>query len=167
MKDSQRLGAVKEAGIVLPSACLVALLASPMRVTLTKSQLSTERGAELFKILCEITQDGILTDAEVERLKAWLDTSGAASLPSEKALTDLLGRLFANGKISRDERRELQKEIERILPPSQRAEAKQAREHLDAIDTPVNPPRPAPPRSRTHPAHHPCSPRPSTTPAAQ
>lgn len=131
------VGIGRARGAALPKSHLVALLASPMRVTLTKSQLSTERGAELFKILCEITQDGMLTDVEVERLKNWLATSGAAALPSEKMLTDLLGRLLANGKISREERRELQKEIERILPPSQRAEAKEARERLDAIDSSI------------------------------
>ena len=105
-----------------------------MRVTLTKSQLSTERGAELFKILSEITKDGMLTDREIEHLRSWLASSGAATLPSEKMLADLLGRILANGKVSREERRELQKEIERILPPSQRAEAREARERLHAID---------------------------------
>jgi len=105
-----------------------------MRVSLTKSQLSTERGAELFKILCEITRDGLLTNVEIERLRSWLTQSGLNKLPAEKALLDLIERLLANGRISRDERRDLQHEIERILPPSQRTEAREARERFDAID---------------------------------
>lgn len=99
-----------------------------VRVTLTKSQLSTDRGAELFRILSEITQDGMLSNGEIDKLKAWLATSGIEQLPAEQHLSNILSVIIANGSISADERRNFQKEIERVLPPSQRAEAKAARE---------------------------------------
>lgn len=104
-----------------------------MRIVLTKSQLTTQRGAELFALLSEVTKDGMLSNDEIHRLRAWLDSSGVQRLPAEESLAVTLSRILANGAISRDERRELQKEIERILPPSQRAEAREARERIESI----------------------------------
>lgn len=99
-----------------------------IRVTLTKSHLSTKRGKELFGILSEITQDGMLSNAEIEKLRVWLSTSELKQIPGEQHLSEVLSQIIANGAISQDERRLFQKEIERVLPPSQRAEAKASRE---------------------------------------
>ena len=104
----------------------------PIRITLTKSQLSTQRGSELFVILSEITADGLMSNAEIERLRVWLNADTKDKLPAESHLLELLKCMLANGKISADERLKLQKELERILPPSQRLEAKQARERMEA-----------------------------------
>jgi hypothetical protein len=104
----------------------------PMRITLTKSQLSTKRGSELFVILSEITADGLMSNAEIERLRVWLNADTKDTLPAASHLLQLLKQMLANGQISASERLELQKEIERILPPSQRLEAKQARERMEA-----------------------------------
>lgn len=99
-----------------------------IRVSLTKSHLSTGRGKELFTILSEVTQDGMLSNAEIERLKSWLSTADLTQIPGEQHLSEFLSQIVANGSVSPEERRLFQKEIERVLPPSQRAEAKAARE---------------------------------------
>jgi polyhydroxyalkanoate synthesis regulator phasin len=143
----RRLGSITWCGfagyssLFLHSQTVPAASEKKVIVTLTKSQLSTGRGKELFELLSEITQDGMLSNGEVERLKAWLATSGIDRLPAEEHLSRILSQIIANGSISADERRNFQKEIERVLPPSQRAEAKEARTAREAefkeMETPV------------------------------
>ena len=69
----------------------------------------------------------MLSNKEIDQLKTWLSTSELDRLPAEEHLSNTLSQIIANGSISADERRNFQKEIERVLPPSQRAEAKEAR----------------------------------------
>ena len=103
------------------------------RISLTKGQLSTARGRELFTILSEISADGVLTNDELRRLHGWLSTGTKDKLPAEAYLFEAMRRILANGEISAAERIEMEKEVERCLPPSQRAEARAARERVEAL----------------------------------
>lgn len=106
---------------------------SHVRITLTKKQLTTYRGRELFNLLSEISADGVLTTSEIEQLRTWLNADTNDKLPAESQLNETLQRLLANGSISQSERIELQKEIERVLPATQRLEAKEARKRVMAL----------------------------------
>ena len=52
------------------------------RISLTKTQLRTELGAELLSLCESVTADGKLTPEEAQALRQWLDDSAVAHLSS-------------------------------------------------------------------------------------
>jgi len=96
---------------------------SKSRISLTKSQLQTEAGAELLALCQAITEDGSLSEQEIGAMKRWLDDNRSADLPSVAFLTATVERIIADGKVTKEERNELYKAVESALPVEARKEA--------------------------------------------
>lgn len=102
------------------------------RVSLTKAQLQDGIGAELFSLCQGITADDTLAKDEIAALGLWLRDNRDVPLPGIAFLSDTLEKVVADGRITREEQRELMEAIERVLPPDARKEAKLARKAVEA-----------------------------------
>src|SRR5690606_24068516 len=101
------------------------------RISLTKTQLRTELGAELLSLCESITTDGKLAPAEAEALREWLDESEDAGLPAASYLREVVGRVLEDGTITADECREVYLAVEAVLPPEVRRQATTARKEVE------------------------------------
>jgi hypothetical protein len=91
--------------------------------------------AELLTILQTITADGRIADEEAKQLSAWLaDNGAAASLPGFHYLNGILSHALSDGILTSDERREIYKAIEKVLPADVRREAKERRGAVEASE---------------------------------
>lgn len=90
------------------------------RPSLTKKQLTTEEGLELLELCQTITEDGSISDEEVGALSKWLEENRFADLPAITLLTTTIEQIIADGIITPEERAELYKAIEIVLPPDVR-----------------------------------------------
>lgn len=90
------------------------------RLSLTKSDVQTALGAELLSLCQTVTEDGSLTDEEVSALRTWLQENRSSDLPSIEFLTGTVEQVLKDGKVTNEEREELYKAIELILPPEVR-----------------------------------------------
>lgn len=91
--------------------------------------------AELLTILQTITADGRITDDEANHLSDWLaDNAAAASFPGFHYLNGILSHALADGTLTDDERKEIYKAIEKVLPADARREAKERRGAVEAIE---------------------------------
>ena len=90
------------------------------RVSLTKAQLEAGVGAELLALYQTVTADGTLTDGEVAELRNWLEVNRAADLPAIAFLVATLECILADGRVTREERKELYTAVEKVLPPEAR-----------------------------------------------
>jgi hypothetical protein len=106
----------------------------PKRISLTKTQLRTELGAELLSLCESITADGKLVTQEVEALRLWLDDSVKLDLPAAKHLRGVVERVIADGQITREECREVYHAVEAVLPPEVRRVAAAARRSIEATE---------------------------------
>lgn len=102
------------------------------RVSLTKKQMQDGIGAELFSLCQGMTADGKLSKDEVVALGEWLRDNRDAQLPGIILLSETLDRIIADGRVTRDEQRELLEAIEKVLPPEARKSAKAARKAVEA-----------------------------------
>ncbi len=104
------------------------------RVALTKAQIQAGVGAELLTLCQTVTADGVLTDPEVTELRAWLEANRAHDLPAIAFLVATLERILADGRVTRDERKELYAAIEKVLPPEARQDAATQRKSVEAAE---------------------------------
>jgi len=102
------------------------------RVALTKAQIQAGLGAELLALCQGVTADGRLTNAELVELRNWLVANRSADLPAIGFLVTTLERILADGKVTREERKELYAAIEKVLPPEVRREAAGQRRLVEA-----------------------------------
>lgn len=102
------------------------------RISLTKSQLRTELGAELLSLCESVTADGKLLPEELTALRQWLDDSADADLPAATYLREVIARVIADGQVTADEYRELYRALETVLPPEVRRQAAAARTEVEA-----------------------------------
>lgn len=86
------------------------------RVTVSKRDRETEIGLELLQLCQTITADGQVLDAEIVGLNEWLETNQHVDLPAVPFLSKVVGQIVADGVVTDEERIELCKAIERILP---------------------------------------------------
>ena len=100
------------------------------RVSLTKTQLRTELGAELLSLCQSVTADGKIAPEEVEGLRSWLADADAAELPAAAYLREVVERILADGQITPDEYKELHKAVESVLPLELRKQATAARQSV-------------------------------------
>jgi len=100
------------------------------RISLTKTQLRTELGAELLSLCQSVTADGKIAPEEVEGLRAWLADAEAAELPAASFLREVVERILADGQITSDEYKELHKAVESVLPSELRKQASAARKSV-------------------------------------
>jgi hypothetical protein len=100
---------------------------SKARVSLSKAQLQEAAGAELFSICQGMTADGKVSKDEIVTLGEWLNDNQNGSLPGIDYLTETLRKIIADGRVTRDEQRELLEAVEKVLPPEFRKDARIAR----------------------------------------
>lgn len=104
------------------------------RRSLTKSQLATAAGAELLELCQSITADGRLDQSDVEALQRWMDERRDADIPGAEFLRAAVTAILADGRVSDQERRELYRTIESVLPPALRLAAVAARREASETD---------------------------------
>jgi hypothetical protein len=102
------------------------------RISLSKSKIEDGIGAELFSLCQGITADGKLSKDEIVALGLWLHDNRDTQLPGIALLSETLNRIIADGRVTRDEQRELMEAIEKVLPPETRKSAKAARKAVEA-----------------------------------
>jgi hypothetical protein len=104
------------------------------RVTLTKAQRSTTAGAELIALLAALSEDGMVTRDEMDRLKAWLEVDRGVEFEACAFLYEVVDNIAADGDITESELDSLALAIERVLPPETRkAVAEQRKSRLRAL----------------------------------
>ena len=108
------------------------LEAKGRRVSLTRSQLRASVGAELLSLCQTITEDGSISEQEVSALRTWLDENRSADLPSLSFLVTTVERIIADGRISKEECKELYKAVESVLPMEARKDAVARRRRVEA-----------------------------------
>jgi hypothetical protein len=104
------------------------------RISLTKTQLRTELGAELLSLCESVTADGTLAPEEAQGLREWLGESEAAELPAASYLRELVERVLADGQITGEECREVYRAVEAVLPPEVRRQATAARKEREVAE---------------------------------
>src|SRR5262245_22775495 len=93
------------------------------RVSLTKTQRNTVVGTELLALCQTMTADGSLSEAEVGELRSWLEQNREVDLPARLFLSATVERILADGMVTQEERTELYKAIESVLPIEIRRDA--------------------------------------------
>jgi hypothetical protein len=83
------------------------------RKSLTKSQIQAGIGAELLTLCQTMTADGVLSDAEITALRNWLEENRSSDLPAICFLITTVEKIMADGKVTKEERLELYKAIEK------------------------------------------------------
>lgn len=86
------------------------------RPSLTKKQLTTREGMDLLDLCQTVTEDGSLSEEEVGILKKWLDENRSADLPAITLLTSTIEQILEDRIITPEERKDLHKAIETVLP---------------------------------------------------
>lgn len=104
---------------------------STRRVSLGKAETLEGAAAELLALLQTISADSKLSTAEIRELHRWLKGHQNAGLPSVEFLKVTIEAIAADGKVTDEERLELFKAIEKVLPPDLREIAKQRRRMAD------------------------------------
>ena len=104
---------------------------SNTRVSLSKSQLEEGIGAELFSLCQASRPTGGSRRLRLSLLAIGLTLTKTPQLPGVALLTDMLKRIIADGKVTRDEQRDLMEAIEKVLPPDARKGAKAARKLVE------------------------------------
>lgn len=104
------------------------------RISLTKSQLQTELGAELLSLCQSATADGKVAPEEAQGLREWIDEAAAAELPAASYLKEVVERVLADGEITQEECREVYRAIEAVLPPEVRRQATAARREVEVAE---------------------------------
>jgi hypothetical protein len=95
-------------------------MASGVRVALTRSQLSTDEGKRLVDLCLDLGLDGEFSDTDLVQLHKFLASVDNGSIPAVSHLKSLIFDAVADGAISESERSLIHKQIERVLPPSER-----------------------------------------------
>lgn len=107
------------------------------RLSLTKAQIQAGVGAELLALCESITEDGSLSAAEILALRDWLETHKSSDLPSISFLASTLEQILADGKVTKEERKELYQAIETVLPPEARKDAADKRRAVETQEKQV------------------------------
>jgi hypothetical protein len=103
------------------------MAAPAARISLTRTQRTSQIGAELLSLCQTVTADGSLNDEEVSSLREWLTAHAASDLPAIRFLAPIVERILADGVVNTAERRELYLAVEKVLPPDARGLARAAR----------------------------------------
>ena len=86
----------------------------------TVNRLRDEKGAELLQLLAGISAEGDLTKPQINGLKRWRKTVGAAGIGILESMSEIVGRIVGRGSIDQSDWLELQLVIERVLPVTER-----------------------------------------------
>lgn len=104
------------------------------RVALSNADVLSGAAAELIMLLETVTADGIVSEREARDLQDWLDDHEVAGLPAIEFLRTLLMHVLEDGRVTEEERKEVYKAIERVLPPDMRQSAKERRQALEVAE---------------------------------
>lgn len=102
------------------------------RVSISSAQAQEGAAAELVALLQTVTADGKISNDEIKALHRWTRENQDCGLPGMQILRETIESICADGRVSTEERDELAKVIERVLPPDLRDLAKQRR-RLEAL----------------------------------
>ena len=86
----------------------------------------------MFSLCQGMTTDGKLSKDEIVELGLWLRDNKDDQLPGMVLLSETLNRIVEDGRVTRDEQRELMETIEKVLPPEARKTARAARKTVEA-----------------------------------
>ncbi|MDP2373282.1 HIRAN domain-containing protein [Reyranella sp.] len=103
------------------------------RLSLSKRQTDAGPGAELLALCQTVTEDGSLSEAEVGQIREWLADNRASDLPAIGFLTSVVETILRDGKVTKVERDELYRALEKVLPVGIR-EAAVTRRRLSAAE---------------------------------
>ncbi|MEE1922883.1 HIRAN domain-containing protein [Pseudomonas sp. 148P] len=106
--------------------------AAKRRISLTKKQLQTEAGMELLSICESVTADGMIADEEIHAINLWLIRNPDTDFPAAHFLKEILSKSPSDQSATEEERAEIAKAIETVLPPTQRQLAVAARKNAAA-----------------------------------
>ena len=90
---------------------------SKRRASITKLQRETAAGAELIALCQTVTGDGRLVDDEIASLRQWLQDYRGSEFPAVALLRKTVERILADGRVTSQEREDLYRAIETVLPP--------------------------------------------------
>jgi hypothetical protein len=104
------------------------------RISITKAQSHSDIAVELIALCQTVTEDGSLSDAEVQSLQKWLAEYHTSDLPAIEFLTKAVETIVADGKITDEERKALHEALEAVLPTELRRSAKNKRLELQRLE---------------------------------
>jgi hypothetical protein len=87
-----------------------------MRIFLTKRERQSLAGLQLLELCQTITEDGRLTEGEIADLRHWIDSNQNCGLAAWGHLKAVLDKIFTDGRVTREETRQIHEEILRVLP---------------------------------------------------
>lgn len=90
------------------------------RVSLSKADLESSVGMELMSMCQSVTADGSLDNREIAELAKWVERNQHSTIPAVGFLRPIVQEIIRDRKVTADERAELYKVIEKILPPELR-----------------------------------------------
>jgi hypothetical protein len=99
--------------------------------SLSSAELATARGSALLQLCQSATADGRLSPDELEALRLWLADAGSAASPPERYLRSIIEKVLADGKITPEECKDVQRALEYILPVTERMAALAARQAVE------------------------------------
>lgn len=102
------------------------------RISLKKSDLQGGPGTDLLELCQTVTEDGSLSDVEIDLLHKWLIENRSTDLLAIDVLTPLVESIIRDGKVTKAERTELHRTLEKVLPPELRAVSVAKRRIADA-----------------------------------
>jgi hypothetical protein len=105
------------------------------RLSITKLQRQSAAGADLIALCQTVTEDGSLSEEEVAGLRQWLDDHASTDLPARDYLFHTVAQIVADGRVTLEERRELYRAIETILPSDLRNPVTAKRRELEQAAT--------------------------------
>jgi len=111
-----------------------------VRVSLTKKQQQTEAGIELLQLCQTVTDDGHLSDAEIQDVREWLNENKDCGFESWNHLSAVLDKILADGIVTAEERLQLYKEIVKVLPPDLRELVVARKKEIDRAQKELNSP---------------------------
>ncbi len=97
------------------------------RISLSKADLDGDVGMELLAMCQSVTADGTLDNQEIVELARWVQRHRDSTIPAVSFLRPIVEEIIRDRKVTPDERAELYKVIEKILPPELRTIAQMRR----------------------------------------
>jgi HIRAN domain-containing protein len=107
--------------------------AGKRRTSITKLQRETAAAAELISLCQTVTEDGHLADEEIAGLRQWLLDHRGSDLPAIAFLLETVDRILADGRVTPDERGDLYRAIETVLPPDIRQSVRGTRTSAEKL----------------------------------
>jgi hypothetical protein len=104
------------------------------QLTIRKDATSEGIIAELVSLLDDVTADGVITEAEARHLHQWLQDNADLTLKGVEFLRTCLNHVLQDGKITAEERLEVYKSVERILPQELKRGARERRAATETME---------------------------------